>query len=389
VGGILSTPDMPVSLLFLLALALAIHSARRWSAIAFFFTGVVVAFAILSKFNGFASIPILALYWLITSSDRPRRARLLPLIAVAGLVALIPYLIWNSTHDWITFRYLFWYRHEDSGKVLINWIGPLSLLGNLFTLGPIMTLLVLGAIYQRIRFFRQENTKERKSAELTMFLLPLAGLVLLSFKISSAPHWIGQILLTGTIVTVGAWCDWRASPGSPSWGPGHRILIFSAFINIIICLLLYISVLNISVLYRLASAVGLSLPYENVVEFFGWDQFAQQLNKELDEIEKEGEPVFILAPEHRLASLARFYAKKPHHAAVLREVDQQQFTFWPKPADMPHSNALYVDKKLRKYREVILQKQYNSVSPHKTLSVEIFDGYRRSFFFWQVRDRKD
>ncbi|GAH73451.1 unnamed protein product, partial [marine sediment metagenome] len=108
----------------------------------------------------------------------------------------------------------------------------------------------------------------------------------------------------------------------------------------IICLLLYGAVLNISAVYRLSIAVGIRLPYEKTIEFFGWNKFAQQLNKELQEIEEEGKPIFILAPDHRLASLALFYASGAPYAAVLGQSNQHQFTFWPKPAEMPHSNAV-------------------------------------------------
>ncbi len=389
VGGVLSTPDVVVSFLYLLALGLGLQSARSWSAGKFFLTGVVIAFAILSKFNGFVLVPIFGLYWIIIALDRPGRAQWLPFIGLCGLLILIPYLIWNAAHDWVTFRYLFWYRHKEAGQVLINWTGPFTLLGNFFTLGPILGLLMLAAMYQCIRFSGERKSKEQKLAELTMFLLPLAGFLLLSFKISLAPHWVGQILLTGVVVTVGTLCQWRASPSITSWGPGHRFLLFSASINMIICLLLYGSVLNIAAVYRLSSAVGMPLPYEKAIEFFGWNKFAQQLNKELQETEEKGKPIFILAPDHRLASLALFYASGAPYAAVLGQSKQRQFTFWPKPAEMPHSNAVYVDKKIRPTWMHRLYKEYNSVGPYKMSSVKIFDGYNRWFFFCQLRDRKD
>lgn len=384
-GGVLSTPDIVVTCLYFLALGLGIQAARSWSATTFILTGVVTAFAILSKFNGFALIPILACYWAIMASYRRGRARWLPLTAFCGLLILIPYLIWNANHDWITFRYLFWYRVE---RALTNWTGPFMLLGNFFTLGPILGLVTLATVYQCIRFYGKRKSKEQKSAELTMFLLPLAGFFLLSFHVSLATHWVGQLLLTGAIIAVGTRCHCKAGSGTSSWGPGHRLVVFSAFINLIVCLLLSGCVLNVSVLYRLSNAIGKPLPYQKISKFYGWGEFAQQLNKELLEMEKEGKPILIIAPDHRLASLARFYARGTPPSAVLKQSHERQFMFWPKPAEMPHSNAVYIEEIIHVKDVRRLYEEYNSVGPCKVLSVGILDGHHRHFFFWQLRDRK-
>jgi 4-amino-4-deoxy-L-arabinose transferase-like glycosyltransferase len=388
VGGVVSTPDMVVSVFYLLALALGLHSARTWSAVAFFLTGVVTALAILSKFNGFILIPILVLYWLVKSLEKSGRAKWVPLAAVLGLAVLIPYLHWNATHDWVTFRYLFWYRHKEAGQVLINWKGPFELLADFFSLGPILGILVLAAAYVTIRSSGGMRNTEHKLAELTMFVLPLAGFLILSFKILLAPHWVGQVLLVGVIVAAGTWCRWQESDATTPWRRGYRTLLLSVVVNVIICLVLYGAVLNASAVYRLGRTLGMPSFYDDVKEFYGWNEFGQELNRQFRELEKEGKPVFILAPEHRLASLARFYAAGSPNAAVLGGSDEHQFAFWPKPAQTPHSNAVYVDKKLHASRVDTLYERYNSVSPLNVLSVKIFNGFERKFFFWQLRDKK-
>jgi hypothetical protein len=239
---------------------------------------------------------------------------------------------------------------------------------------------MLMVVYGWVRSRGSRVSEERGWTEFFIYFFPLAGFLLLSFKISMAPHWVGQILVTGLIVTSG-WYLAGSSPGVR----GGRLLAVSAVVNILLCLALYVVVTNLGGICRVSARMGVPIRSGDVGEFFGWDEFERVLNEEIGAMEEKGKPVFVIAPHHRIASLARFYADGDPYASVLYEDRLQQYQFWPRPKELPGSNGVYVDKKRRESRVNRVRGQFRSVGEPRTVTVRVGEC-ERSFYFWRLED---
>jgi 4-amino-4-deoxy-L-arabinose transferase-like glycosyltransferase len=103
--GIIATPDTPLLFFWTLALhellAALSGQPRRWLS-----TGLAVGLGLLSKYTMILIVPVI-LWALLKSSPHWWRCRWLWFgVATTGIV-LLPHLLWNAHHDWLSIRYQF------------------------------------------------------------------------------------------------------------------------------------------------------------------------------------------------------------------------------------------------------------------------------------------
>ena len=175
-----STPDAWLLLFWTLALGSALRGGRAW-----FWVGVWVSFAILSKYTGWVLLPLL---WLGAGRPEWKASRW---AALAPIVLLTPHLHWLAVHDFVSVRF-------PLGEGLLHpqppgWLGPPSqVLGQCLVLTPFAALVAYGWMAKRAKTVLLEpQTSMDRTMKMCWFAsAPLAmGFAIAAFFGPPEAHW--------------------------------------------------------------------------------------------------------------------------------------------------------------------------------------------------------
>jgi hypothetical protein len=187
----------------------------------------------------------------------------------------------------------------------------------------------------------QQARQQWKPRFLLAFALPLFALYFwLSLKQAGEPNWTAPGAISLGVLAVALWHE-RAERSAAA-----RRFAFAALAVGLICSLL---ILNLD----LVRAVGIRWPYtrDPGARMRGWRTAAAKVEELRAKFEAAlGEPVFLIANEHEVASALAFYLKDkraegPGHPPIYipeSQVVQDQFSFWHRydefvdPKDAPH-----------------------------------------------------
>jgi membrane-associated phospholipid phosphatase len=220
---IMST-DVP--LLFFWALALLAYvklldaPASRWSAV----LGLALGFGLLAKY---AMVYFLLGAFCAGFIDPPARAmwrqRAIWFALVIALLVVAPNLIWNATHDFVTFR-------QTQGNILgggfnLNPLGALGFMASQFAVcGPIVFAAFLCALVRPSRF-----QLERADRSMIAFALPPLALVTVAALVTSAKaNWAAPSAIPITVVAVALLVrqrQWRWLQASIALGLALQIIL--------------------------------------------------------------------------------------------------------------------------------------------------------------------
>ncbi len=200
-GGVLITTDGPLLLfwtatLYFLAGALERDRWRDW-----LLAGTAAGLGLMSKYSMVFLAPAFLVYLLFT----PRHRRLLASVkpyAAAGLALLIllPNLLWNARHDFVSFRHT-----AEISQLDRAWLNPdafLAFAGAQFgVFGPVMAVGLL-LIALRPRALLQDW---RLAFLAAMSLVPLAAFLGLSLLSRAFANWAAFAYAAGTVLVVVTW----------------------------------------------------------------------------------------------------------------------------------------------------------------------------------------
>jgi hypothetical protein len=136
-GSILMTIDSPFICLWGWALVTghrAVFRNERW---AWLLTGLFVGLGILAKYTMGLWLLSLGLFLLLTPTHRPLLFRSgVWLMAGVALLCCLPILIWNASHNWVTFRHVAGQAGVpvEGREQGTRWMGPAAYLGAQFAL---------------------------------------------------------------------------------------------------------------------------------------------------------------------------------------------------------------------------------------------------------------
>ncbi len=195
-------PDSVLLPLGLAAAAVLYRAAEQGRERHWLWVGLLFGLAGLAKYTAVTLAASAVLVVLVGQRGQLRRPW--PWLAVAiAAAAILPVLVWNGQHDWISFRYQL--GHGVPGRRWELGRFALSQAGQLVAYGPLLYLLGIAAIVGGLRRWREPAVR---------FVLLLALPALLLFVWSSGleptlPHWtlFGWALLTPLIAhwLLGAW----------------------------------------------------------------------------------------------------------------------------------------------------------------------------------------
>lgn len=298
--GIVSTPDAPViafwsGALYYLYRALVQLEPRAW-----YGAGILLGLGLASKYTIALLGPAIIMFMLIDPNARRYFIRPQPyLAALLALIIFSPVIWWNFQNDWASFLFQSQERIQATPEFSTH-----KLLASILILLTPTGFFAALAICRPHFFHNIIKVHTNKSAgrdylfALTMLLAPLSIFVLVSITKEIKLNWTGPLWLS--VIPFIAWTMIDKSTKTSK-------IVARFWPKTLVTLLLgYGALLHYS-------AIGFpGIPFGNNAFLFGWDDLAQQVNEEVQEIgSKQGEkPLVAGMDKYQIASGLAFYRNK-------------------------------------------------------------------------------
>ncbi|MCX6967945.1 MAG: glycosyltransferase family 39 protein [Verrucomicrobia bacterium] len=325
-GAIVMTIDA-LSIFFwaaaLWAIWLALERAPKFSGywpLAGFFMGL----GFLAKYTNALELFSVALVLGLTAQYRREFARpgFWVMLGVFAL-AVIPPVLWNANHDWITVEHLRSRGGLNSGPQF----HPTELLGFIgLHFGVYSPLIFAGMLWALWRGCR-EGWSDFRCKFLALFALPLLVMYcVLSLKKCGEANWTAPAFVSLGILTVAFWHEWAQRSGK-----ARKFAAAALGLGLVVSLLL----VDTDSVRRL----GIHWPYkyDPSGRLRGWETVAIAMNDLRHKMEQEtGKPLFLIANKYQTASSLSFYLPEkrvdgPGHPPVYipeSQAIENQYSFW-------------------------------------------------------------
>lgn len=280
--------------------------------------GLFILGGALFKWPMYALWLFVILFWWVC----PRLASLRVLLGIGvSLLALLPSVYWNASHDWVTFRHVFSTvtgGHGSSGKTAIlsgyffEFLGAQALL-----VFPIFFILLIMAFWWIAR-----HLKEASSSQGVVFcaLVPFGALMValtLALFMKMQGNW--GIFAYPTAFVVIAWYACEKTKYGKIW------LMAGIILSAILCCTAFAIpfIQSNSVMSQLPIPYKLS-PFRHNV---GWGKLKQELTVVGYDPHKD----FLFGDKYQVASILSFYGPEQKRAYFfnLLGTRKNQFSFWP------------------------------------------------------------
>lgn len=202
-GGYVASPEPPFIFFWLLSAWIFWQGVRpddkRWSTKkTWLLLGLTMGLGLNSKFIMALLAPGFGWYLLATKNRNQLLTRW-PWVGIfLATIICIPIFYWNQKYGWPGFVYQFHDRHQGGDFDPNRWLGWLA--AQILFLGPALYLLVLAAILNGLKQFKQENWKFILCLSLPSLFIFYPQPLWADYK----PHWSGPaylILMMGAVAT--------------------------------------------------------------------------------------------------------------------------------------------------------------------------------------------
>jgi len=366
-AGILTVPDAPLSVFWLLYLYLLLRVAKGIPWWHWYLMGFVLGLAVLSKYFAVLLIPT-TLFFLL--SDKKLRSYLksphpYAALILSGLVAS-PIIFWNIREGWASFTYHLDTRHEGG----VFWDNLWTLVtGQLGVVTPILLFCFIAILFTFVkRGFRPGGDIRDKFIVLTSAPTLVFFYIVMCLTNDAEPHWpgLGYIpLLIGTVwlypgflvnkrnlnvrlfrkrFSIFAFLRmWVKGTGAFKLFVGAAVtvpLVFILFMNFQLLYPLYRPAIN-SIDYP-SDLTGWEVgQYDTTSDLFGWEDVAERVRKISLEMTEEGKEPFIFSSHYNVASQLSFALKDTKNVFCLSDMIDQ-FDFWQDTEDLIGKDAIYI-----------------------------------------------
>lgn len=317
--GFITTIDSPLLVCWMVGVALTLRGVenpdrlRPW-----LLAAGAIALGALFKHTSLLLLP--GLLWV---GFRHRLAfwKLNALVLVA-LVGLVPTIVWNARHDWVTLHHLLDHLSPEaagtdanvSPSLAARVLSPLEYLGFLLVIaGPVPMILIMARLFKRFPWPSQ-------TPDLFLLALPLALFYLVvSLFTRTEAGW--ALAAPATLLPLGAYAI--------VLGVRHNIwpIRFLWGLTLVLGLATWVSILALEPLARTDAADV--LPARRAL---GLRAHASAVRAELDRLEAEtGLPPFVLSHHYGRASQLAFYLPETEIYCASAHVGGRttQFDLWP------------------------------------------------------------
>ena len=333
VGGLVMTIDA-LSIFFwaaaLWALWAAIERSPRFSGY-WLLAGLCIGLGFLGKYTN--AMELLSVVLVLALTPRLRREFARPgfwVMLGVFVLAVIPPVVWNAHHDWITVEHLRSRGGLDTGfrfrpEELLAFVGL-----HFGVYSPLIFGGMLAALYWGWRGMKGEDFRVKF---LMFFALPLLVMYcVLSLKKSGEANWTAPAFVSLGILTAAFWYELAQQ--------SLRARRFAAW-ALGLGLVLSLCVLNTDAVRRLG--VPWSYRMDPGGRLRGWESVAIEVNALRHKLEGEtGKPLFLIANKYQTASSLSFYLPEkrvdgPGHPPVYipeSQAIENQYSFWGRYDEM-------------------------------------------------------
>jgi 4-amino-4-deoxy-L-arabinose transferase-like glycosyltransferase len=365
--SLISTPDVPLLLFWVLTL-LALHRAIFDSdPLAFLLAGVCAGLAFDSKYPGIFLQLGLVLFLFLT----PRGHRLLRTpwpylcIGVAQTLAL-PVYLWNARNAFASFRFQTADRLAGSQGPTLHYL--LVLVGTqLVLVGPALFIALGRELVGAAKRLKAERPSEREQTLfLLAFVVPLLAVCLAaSLFVQVKPNWLMPCYLAGTLLLAP-----RISRALVFWTLGTSLLLHGSAVDEI---LLY------------------PVPIRNDDTFYGWSELAAAVAER--ERTLPGDFVFS-ADSYKTPAELSFYLREKVYAGNILGLPALQFDYLGDDLEsLRGKNALFIESAPSDFTAARAEKpperllaHFGSVQELDPILIRIGQRIVRKFFVYQCHD---
>jgi 4-amino-4-deoxy-L-arabinose transferase-like glycosyltransferase len=296
-------------------------------------TGALIGLGFLSKYTNAMQLLSVALLLGLTPKYRGefKRPGFYSMLGVF-LICCAPVVIWNAQHEWVTLEHL-----TARGGLNKPWSFSPAEFGSFLAMHfGVYSPLVFAGMVLALIWAIPKARHSLKTRFLLAFTLPLFALYFwLALKQSGEANWTAPAAISLGILTVGLWHERAVGSASPI--SGLRPVRIFAFTALGLAGLLSIAMVNTDIV----RAIGIPWSYQRdpSARMRGWRTAAAKLESIRAEFEtKVGQPVFLIANEHEVASSLAFYMKDkrpegPGYPPLFIPAEpyfEDQFSFWPR-----------------------------------------------------------
>lgn len=310
-GSMLMTIDPPMMLGYAVAttlVAVASLDDRRW---ALPLAGVSIGIAALAKY-GALSWYVGLVAWLIVDRDARRwlRESRFWLMPPLTLLALLPPILWNARHGWVSFRHVATQTGvtPEGARAWLNPLSTLEMLGTqLGTVGPVLFgFVVLGVVHAWRRARGDDRTARSLRLLLAFGLSFFAVNLVASLRTKIQPNWPAPAYFG--LLIVAAWFIATRLSSVETWRP-YRGWFWIGIVGvaIVVAPLAHHTQRLYPVARWMNETVGTNLQprrFDPAARLVGHRELGDRLGAELTE---SSPGTFILAEDYQAASLAAFY----------------------------------------------------------------------------------
>ncbi len=330
-----------------------------WLSILIFSTGL----GLLSKQTMLGIFPLAAAFLLLSPADRPKLRSGWFWTWIAGsCLFLIPVIIWNSQHGWVTILHTG--HHFQSEAVSLTkhlaWLGEFAA-GQFGVVSPILCGVVLSLLVLVPFHWKRMDRRER-------FLwcfsgLPLAGVFGLSFLQRVQPNWPAPFYVTGLVLAAG----WSCGKISLGLNP-QRFNWYRAGLGLgAVCCVI---ILAFPFFSRRLGVEGTA--FDPTVRLRGWRELGEKVEETLQKSCEKNRTFLLSATSRTAISPLAFYL--PDHPRVYHwnpaGAIESQHDLWPGPREKRGWNALVI---LPENRSVPsnLRAAFDDITPLKEIAIPL------------------
>ncbi len=370
-GSVIITPDTPLILFFSLSL-LFIYRAIWESKHSYWYgAGFSIGGALLSKYNGILILPCLGLFFLFSKNHKNLWKQKEPYIAmVIALTCFLPVILWNATHDWVSFRFQFF--RGIQGPTINPILSFLEFLGaQALVVTPFVFIAIVIVMLYCYRFW--ESEKDDKFLFLFVFSVPIFLFFLVfSFKTKIQGNWPVMAYFTPIFALSGLYLTY----GVKQKIIDNKILRFIKKWAII-------TVVFIIVLAHLQGIVRVvPLPPKTDVflkKAYGWKRLGEHIGTFYNGLQKNGE-TFVFTDRHNIAAELSFYL--PGKPQVFKIHGLKRYSYFGNLSHLLRKDGLYVFEEGRGNLNLV-QPSFDSMIELPLVSIRWEEQVIRKFrVFW-------
>ncbi len=360
VGSTLLTIDSLSVLFWVAAMVSGWKAVQEDATRAWLWTGLWVGLGVLSKYIGLFQWLCWAVFFLMWRPARGQLRRPGPYLALAvSLVCLLPVVIWNAQHDWITLSHL-----ADRGGLDQSWQPTARYLVDFLIaeVGLLNPNFFAGSIGAAIGVWRSHRGDPFRVYLFSMGVPLVLFYLIYTLRGRVQPNWIAPAILPLFCLMV---VDWEKR-----WRAGARSVIRWFAAAVFLGLLVVIPV-HAPRLLKKVTFGALPAKFNPLRRVLGWQETAALVGQARSELAKEGQPVFVIGDHYGITSLLSFYIPEAREAIPADRLvyyqssdrPKNQFWFWPGYQMRKGENAIYVaEVKEAEPCPARLQREFRSVT---------------------------